>query len=488
MKSFGKKRVAFLVLLLLVAEDCRATMTKPPLAAGRQEFEIARGKLLEVPFSESPEGNTSAAIPTLLPQTDNIQRALDIMIQWFPEDAEFIENQRRYAVQTILKNQAEGQRSSLLASPFKLLGNLTGDGMNPRYFTDSDCKDAQIEVAVNALMFVISFVGVVTPKPPLLARSLAKGLRGLKDEWFANLHHALTTLVQSNTLKQKTSALFDLIELLVFNGGEIIVQAMKETYSSADWVLTGASVIASFAIFGTSGGTAVVLKIASKYLSMASLVQSIFDLDKVCVKRRKYTKLKVAFKQRTKKVVTTKWWAPLYTYTLKYNTGVIEVTLPNGEKAGICYDGGKRTSCKNCHYSHGDTLTGLGLEYVPDSDLTNKVLCKALKSSSKMPEIFTFYPHKQKDINLPTRILPAGFRVDSSGIGSPIRGVKQHFKRYLRWSQIKCSGLEENLGQCVYSYKLMKTCAPNYEDKIKSNYEVHANCWQGYSDKQSLYR
>jgi hypothetical protein len=467
------RAVTVLTLLLLLAEDCRATFIRPPLP------QVAKRNVEQAATSEDPSAAIANA-PFLHVTERELQQAVDVMTQWFPKEAELIEKHRRYAVQTILEKQALGQRSSLMGTPVKLPTNHTQGRLGPRYFTDSDCKDAWIEAAVNLLMFITSFMGVVTPKPSLLGENLAKGLRGFKDEWFATFKNALMTLVQSSTLKQKTSALFDLVDLLVFNGGQVIVQAMKETYSPADWVVTGVSVINALAIFGTSGGTAIMLKIASKYLSMAALFKGIIDLEKVCVRQRKYTKLKIGFKGRTRQIVTASKEDFWFNYTLEYLTGVLQVTLPSGEVVGICYDGTLRENCPNCY-----DQSFLHFGYVPDSKVTNAVICKGLGSTSTMPSFGSRYT------NLPAKAVTAGMVFNSDGKERLLRGVSQHFNKYLLWSKIKCDGFEANLGQCVYSYKLMKSCRPTRIKEgwrmYEKNYEVHANCWKGYTAKKTCY-
>jgi len=212
----------------------------------------------------------------------HIDKGIDILSQWLPDDAETIQAHKQKIIQLMLKNETPKSESPLhhighhksAAPTLILLADLNPlDLLTP-------CELAIGEVVVDLVFFALGLAGLHFQKNLNVTRAL---LKEMGDKVLNGFLSDIHTLAQAEGALAKAKASFPLLGG-IYNAGGIsaIIKAIDDQMSVWEWVKTGIIMAAQFVSWFATDGVAFIAEVSLSIMSAEGLIQDTIKATDVC--------------------------------------------------------------------------------------------------------------------------------------------------------------------------------------------------------------
>lgn len=210
------------------------------------------------------------------PNQRQLGEASNTLTLWFPEEKTSLKKHRDAISQCVLANTTPGPNSPLLLQT----ATQPKKPAQPALPALTPCQEAILWVLVNAMLFVLSLMGLHTSNKERVARAL---LRELGQDTLNGFRRAIRNFNEAKSASSKADALFKIIGGIYNAGGfRAVLKVLKDEMTWWEWTKTAIIAVAQLTAWIATDGVAFVGEAALSIMSATSLIEAALKATKVC--------------------------------------------------------------------------------------------------------------------------------------------------------------------------------------------------------------
>lgn len=209
----------------------------------------------------------------------NVRQALNMLSDWFPEEAEAISEHKKELIDLIV-NGEDPRRNSQLGKMVYHRAPVNPASRKAEEPLFTPCESAIGGAVVSAGIFVVGVIGLKVTHSANLERAMMRSMGAKTLNGFQTM---FKEFANSQDKFQAAKRLFGIAQSIWQGGGfKIIFEAWKKEARWYEFILAGVTLIAQLAIWFASDGIAFIAEVALIILSAVSLISSIYTAVTTC--------------------------------------------------------------------------------------------------------------------------------------------------------------------------------------------------------------
>lgn len=212
---------------------------------------------------------------------DQIENALDQLIEWVPEEADNINSNKEELVSLIQNDTIPAPGSYLLSTEYAIPDETSSDNLQLFELPSlTPCEEACGMVAFDVVLFVVGLFGLHISNQERLTREL---LRELGPDTLRGLARAIHNFSAADGALAKAKALFSVLGGIWNAGGfKAVFKVLKDEMSWWQWAKTGAIMFLQIGAWFLTDGAAFIAEAALSIMSAEQLIKDSVAVGQEC--------------------------------------------------------------------------------------------------------------------------------------------------------------------------------------------------------------